>query len=95
MVIYFFTYGNNIDKCGFSRVLKSDQCQLHFFLPEEAFKPVQDSVDNGQHGDVDGRCRTLVYILRDLTDNNSEIYAQNTIRKAGIWDLFSPINKNF
>ena len=46
-----FIYRNNIDKCRFSRILKADQCELHFFFPKEAFEPIENSVDQGKHVD--------------------------------------------
>lgn len=53
--------GYHIEEGGLARVLEADQCQFHLFLPEEAFDPVQEPVDEREHfaafveGTLDGK----------------------------------------
>jgi len=42
-------YRNDVDEGCLSRVLKTDQRELHLLFPEKASKPVENPIDQGQH----------------------------------------------
>lgn len=43
-------YRNHVDESGFPRVLQADQRELHLLLPEQGLEPVQQLVEERDHG---------------------------------------------
>lgn len=39
------TNSNDVNKSCFPRVLQPDQRELHLLLPEQAFDPIKDTID--------------------------------------------------